>query len=95
MIISAIITFNNHFNPTFTLSDLSALDIILNQWITIIKIAAMKAKAFKKDKTKNSKEFCVHCKLSTSESDHDATSNFKTDHKIHTHQKNKMDHSNI
>ena len=92
MITKAIITFSNHFNHAFTLSALSALDIILNPWTTIIRIAATNANAFMKDKTKNNSELWSPCILLANHSVPETCSTFITDHKIHTHPKNKTDH---
>ena len=95
IITNAIITFNNHFNQIFTLSDLSELAIILNQCTTIIKIAAIKANAFAKDKIKNSNEPLPHFMFSTNQSVHHPASNFNTDHNIRIHQNNNIDHAAI
>ena len=95
IIINAIITFNNHFNHAFTLSDLSELAIILNQYITIITIAAINAKAFIKDKTIKSNDSLFQYIFVAKPSVHCIFHIFNTADNIHTHQKNNREPSII
>ena len=77
-----------HFIAACALSALSAEDIALNPFITIIIIAKKKTNAFKKATILNHTESSSHCTAFISHSVHSKVETSNADQSIHVAQKN-------